>query len=208
MVGLVLRAPVPPASSGLLARAPGRPVGCAAIALLSRQGRPLPRLVIGFALVLSSTAIVVPVLAERKSLNSGGGRSFAVPLFQIWRSRRCFFAVADPCRPRATRRRARPAALTVGARRAGLAPRAPAVCVLGLVSSVATTTSSTEFFMATCLLVGHRWSRRRAVCPCRSGFHRRAAARRDRIPARDRGDDRAPSRGCSSGPSSFPSALA
>ncbi|UDL95889.1 cation:proton antiporter [Lichenihabitans sp. PAMC28606] len=40
-------------------------------------------LVLGTALALSSTAIVVPVLAERKRLNSGAGRTaFAVLLFQ------------------------------------------------------------------------------------------------------------------------------
>src|SRR6185437_1770341 len=44
---------------------------------------PRPAFVIGTALALSSTAIVLPSLAERKRLNSGTGRaSFAILLFQ------------------------------------------------------------------------------------------------------------------------------
>ena len=44
---------------------------------------PAAALVIGAALSLSSTAIIIPVLAERKRLNLAAGRvSFAVLLFQ------------------------------------------------------------------------------------------------------------------------------
>ena len=55
-------------------------LGAAALAL----GEPLPAaLVLGAALSLSSTAIVIPVLAERKRLNSAAGRAtFSVLLFQ------------------------------------------------------------------------------------------------------------------------------
>jgi monovalent cation:H+ antiporter-2, CPA2 family len=55
-------------------------IGGAALAL----GQPVPAAVIlGAALSMSSTSIVIPVLAERKRLNSAVGRaSFAVLLFQ------------------------------------------------------------------------------------------------------------------------------
>jgi CPA2 family monovalent cation:H+ antiporter-2 len=55
-------------------------IGLAAVAI----GEPIPAAVIlGAALSMSSTSIVIPVLAERKRLNSAVGRaSFAVLLFQ------------------------------------------------------------------------------------------------------------------------------
>jgi len=55
-------------------------IGLAALAI----GEPIPAAVIlGAALSMSSTSIVIPVLAERKRLNSAVGRaSFAVLLFQ------------------------------------------------------------------------------------------------------------------------------
>jgi len=115
---------------------------------------PFAALTIGAALSLSSTAIVIPVLAERKRLNSAAGRaSFAVLLFQD-------LAVA-PLLFMAT--------MFSGAHEGGaglslaltLAPAALAmggVIVLGrlalrpLFHSVAMT-NSPEFFMAACLLV-------------------------------------------------------
>jgi len=60
-------------------------VSAAAIALIAYQFGALPRsaLVYGAALALSSTALVLPSLAERKRLNSTAGRaSFAILLFQ------------------------------------------------------------------------------------------------------------------------------
>jgi CPA2 family monovalent cation:H+ antiporter-2 len=56
---------------------------------------PAVALIVGGALALSSTAIVVPVLAERKRLNSGAGRSaFAVLLFQDLAVAPLLFAVS------------------------------------------------------------------------------------------------------------------
>lgn len=53
--------------------------GCAAVLGFA----PATAIVIGFALSLSSTAVAVPVLAERKRLNSAAGRTaFSVLLFQ------------------------------------------------------------------------------------------------------------------------------
>jgi CPA2 family monovalent cation:H+ antiporter-2 len=115
---------------------------------------PASALVIGAALSLSSTAIIIPVLAERKRLNLAAGRvSFAVLLFQDLAVAPLLFMVA----------------MLVGGRARGLglelaltiAPAALALTgliVLGrrvlrpLFHSVAMT-KSTEFFMAACLLV-------------------------------------------------------
>ena len=58
----------------------GLVLGLAAVALGTA---PPVAVVLGGAVALSSTAIVVPVLAERKRLNSGAGRTaFAILLFQ------------------------------------------------------------------------------------------------------------------------------
>jgi hypothetical protein len=110
--------------------------------------------VIGAALSLSSTALIIPVLAERKRLNLAAGRvSFAVLLFQDLAVAPLLFMVT----------------MLVGSRENGLelglaltlAPAALALIgliVLGrlvlrpLFHSVAMT-RSTEFFMAACLLV-------------------------------------------------------
>lgn len=130
-------------------------LSAAAIALASRAaGQPLAAaLTIGAALALSSTAIVVPVLAEHSRLRSDAGRgAFAVLLFQD-------LAVA-------------PIVVTLGvlgASKAGFDPRlllsfAPAVLGLGLLvivgrlllrpmlKSVARARSE-ELFVAACLLV-------------------------------------------------------
>jgi CPA2 family monovalent cation:H+ antiporter-2 len=115
---------------------------------------PASALIIGAALSLSSTAIIIPVLAERRRLNLAAGRvSFAVLLFQDLAVAPLLFMVA----------------MLVGGRQKGLglelaltiAPAALALTgliVLGrrvlrpLFHSVAMT-KSTEFFMAACLLV-------------------------------------------------------
>jgi len=115
---------------------------------------PAAALVIGAALSLSSTAIIIPVLAERKRLNLAAGRaSFAVLLFQDLAVAPLLFMVT----------------MLIGGQQNGLglglaltiAPAALALTgliVLGrrvlrpLFHSVAMT-KSTEFFMAACLLV-------------------------------------------------------
>jgi len=115
---------------------------------------PASAVVIGTALSLSSTALIIPVLAERKRLNLAAGRvSFAVLLFQDLAVAPLLFMVT----------------MLVGGRESGLgaglaltlAPAALALTgliVLGrlvlrpLFHSVAMT-RSTEFFMAACLLV-------------------------------------------------------
>ena len=115
---------------------------------------PASAVIIGAALSMSSTAIIIPVLAERKRLNLAAGRiSFAVLLFQDLAVAPLLFMVT----------------MLVGGRQNGLglglaltiAPAALALTgliVLGrlvlrpLFHSVAMT-KSTEFFMAACLLV-------------------------------------------------------
>jgi CPA2 family monovalent cation:H+ antiporter-2 len=115
---------------------------------------PAAALVIGTALSLSSTAIIIPVLAERKRLNLAAGRaSFAVLLFQDLAVAPLLFMVT----------------VLVGGRESGLgiglaltvataALALTGLIVLGrlvlrpLFHSVAMT-KSTEFFMAACLLV-------------------------------------------------------
>jgi CPA2 family monovalent cation:H+ antiporter-2 len=57
-------------------------VALAALALLFKQ-TPVAAVILGFALALSSTAIVIPVLADRKRLTTPAGRTiFSVLLFQ------------------------------------------------------------------------------------------------------------------------------
>jgi CPA2 family monovalent cation:H+ antiporter-2 len=115
---------------------------------------PAAALVIGAALSLSSTAIIIPVLAERKRLNLTAGRvSFAILLFQDLAVAPLLFMVT----------------MLIGGQKNGLglglaltiAPATLALTgliVLGrrvlrpLFHSVAMT-KSTEFFMAACLLV-------------------------------------------------------
>ena len=126
---------------------------CGAVVLWLGQP-PAAALVIGTALSMSSTALIIPVLAERKRLNLAAGRvSFAVLLFQDLAVAPLLFMVT----------------MLVGGRENGvgfglaltIAPAALALSgliVLGrlvlrpLFHSVAMT-RSTEFFMAACLLV-------------------------------------------------------
>ena len=151
-------------------------------ALRRQRSRPAPRCSgsrpqvpswSGLALALSSTAVVVPVLAERKRLGSPAGRTrllgSAVP-----GSRGGAAAVRGrgPVGPRAA-----PASVpNCPGRSVPAALALVGVVVLGrlllrpLFHAVANT-RSTEFFMATCLLVvigtGAISGRERA-CPCRS----------------------------------------
>jgi CPA2 family monovalent cation:H+ antiporter-2 len=133
-------------------------VGCSTLLLgaiaFALDQPPAAALVIGAALSLSSTAIIIPVLAERKRLNLAAGRvSFAILLFQDLAVAPLLFMVT----------------MLVGGQKNGLglglaltiAPATLALTgliVLGrrvlrpLFHSVAMT-KSTEFFMAACLLV-------------------------------------------------------
>jgi CPA2 family monovalent cation:H+ antiporter-2 len=115
---------------------------------------PASALVIGTALSLSSTAIIIPVLAERKRLNLVAGRvSFAILLFQDLAVAPLLFMVTVLIGGRENGLGLR-LALTV----ASAAFALTALIVLGrrvlrpLFHSVAMT-KSTEFFMAACLLV-------------------------------------------------------
>jgi CPA2 family monovalent cation:H+ antiporter-2 len=115
---------------------------------------PASAAILGCALSLSSTALIIPVLAERKRLNQAAGRvSFAVLLFQDLAVAPLLFMVTMMVRG---------AQSGLGASLAlTLAPAAVALLaliILGrlvlrpLFHSVATT-GSVEFFMAACLLV-------------------------------------------------------
>lgn len=115
---------------------------------------PASAAILGCALSLSSTALIIPVLAERKRLNQAAGRvSFAVLLFQDLAVAPLLFMVTMMVRGNQSGLGAS-LALT-------LAPAAVALLaliILGrlvlrpLFHSVATT-GSVEFFMAACLLV-------------------------------------------------------
>jgi CPA2 family monovalent cation:H+ antiporter-2 len=109
---------------------------------------------VGLAFALSSTAIVVPVLAERRRLNTPTGRvSFSVLLFQDLAVAPILFAIAalDTSQPHMTgatfvlslAQAALALALIVGLGRIVLRP------FFQLVAA----TKSSEFFMAACLLV-------------------------------------------------------
>ena len=115
---------------------------------------PAGAIVLGLALALSSTAVTVPVLAERKHLNSTAGRTvFAVLLFQDLAVAPLLFTVSALSTPREG-----------GLGLELLVTLGPAVLALGLIVllgrlvlrplfHVVAATRSTEFFMAACLLV-------------------------------------------------------
>ncbi len=131
-------------------------LSAAAIALpAALLGLPPPAaIVLGLALALSSTAVTVPVLAERKHLNSSAGRTvFSVLLFQDLAVAPLLFTVSALSSPRE-------AGLGVEL----LVTLGPAVLALGLIVvlgrlvlrplfHVVAAARSTEFFMAACLLV-------------------------------------------------------
>ncbi|MBB4039761.1 CPA2 family monovalent cation:H+ antiporter-2 [Microvirga flocculans] len=110
--------------------------------------------VVGLALALSSTAIVIPVLAEQKRLNTVAGRaSFSALLFQDLLVAPVLFTVAvlDTSKPEVT-----PSPFAFLLLQAGLA----LVLIIGLgrlilrpFFQLVSTTKSPELFMAACLLV-------------------------------------------------------
>jgi len=115
---------------------------------------PASAIVLGSALALSSTAVTVPVLAERRHLNSAAGRTtFSVLLFQDLAVAPLLFMVSALSKPR-----------EAGLGFELLVTLAPAALALGLIVllgrvvlrplfHVVAATKSTEFFMAACLLV-------------------------------------------------------
>ena len=150
---------------------------------------------IGAALAMSSTAIVMPVLAERKRLAAPVGRmSFAALLLQDLAARRCC-AGDDAVGGGQGGNFAGSIAIALAPAAAALA----AVIVVGrlvlrpLFHSVALTRSP-EFFMAACLLVVLG----AALTAAASGLSMALGAfvaglllRRDRVPTRDRSHHRA-----------------
>ena len=123
--------------------------------LLFAVGQPAAAAVIvGLALALSSTAVVLPVLAEQKRLNTPAGRtSFAVLLFQDLAVAPLLFAIAVLGRDDIA---------NVGSALAlALGQAAIALVVIGVAGRLAlrplfqlvARTKSPELFMAACLLV-------------------------------------------------------
>jgi monovalent cation:H+ antiporter-2, CPA2 family len=110
--------------------------------------------VVGLALALSSTAIVIPVLAEQKRLNTAAGRaSFSALLFQDLLVAPILFTIAvlDTSKPDVTL-----SSFAVLLLQAGIA----LVLIIGLgrvilrpFFQLVSTTKSPELFMAACLLV-------------------------------------------------------
>lgn len=128
----------------------------AAVALIAWVLGALPRsaFVFGAALALSSTAIVLPALAERKRLNSAAGRaSFAILLFQDLAVAPLLFMV--------TLLAARPGGSNGFAAITALATALAALVVLVFAGrlvlrplfQLVAQTKSTELFVAACLLV-------------------------------------------------------
>jgi monovalent cation:H+ antiporter-2, CPA2 family len=130
----------------------GSAAALAALALALKQ-TPVAAVILGFALSLSSTAIVIPVLADRKRLATTAGRTiFAVLLFQDLMVAPLLFLVA-----------------ALGSLRGGIGALLvynllPAFAGIALVVlagrlvlrplfHLVATAGSTEFFMAACLLV-------------------------------------------------------
>ncbi|WP_298951228.1 cation:proton antiporter [uncultured Methylobacterium sp.] len=114
---------------------------------------PAAAILVGLALALSSTAVVLPVLAEQKRLNAPAGRaSFAVLLFQDLAVAPVLFAIAVLGRKDG-------GALSGLALALGQAAVALAVLVvagrlaLRPLFQLVARTRSTELFMAACLLV-------------------------------------------------------
>ena len=118
-------------------------------------GQPAPRaVVIGLALAMSSTAVVMQVLAEEKKLTAPLGRvAIAVLLFQDLSVVPVMFAVGVLA----------PSAAAAGLGRFGLAIAQAALAVLAIIAAgrlalrpllrMAARTRSPEMFMAACLLV-------------------------------------------------------
>ena len=94
---------------------------------------PAPPSLLGAALAMSSTAIVIPVLAERRRLNRAAGRAaFSVLLLQDLMVAPLLFLISFLGDPQAAERGAEGAArLSAGARGDGGAHRRPAGCCCG-----------------------------------------------------------------------------
>lgn len=124
-------------------------------AILYALGVPLAAaIIVGLALALSSTAVVLPVLAEQKRLNTPAGRaSFAVLLFQDLAVAPILFAIAVLGRS--------DGANVGGALAIALGQAAVALVVIVVAGRLAlrplfqlvARTRSPELFMAACLLV-------------------------------------------------------
>ena len=115
---------------------------------------PAAAIVLGLAMALSSTAVTVPVLAERRHLNSAAGRTvFSVLLFQDLAVAPLLFTVTALSTPR-----------DAGLGVALFFTLGPAALALALIVAIGrlvlrplfhivAAARSTEFFMAACLLV-------------------------------------------------------
>ncbi|HEX4768091.1 MAG TPA: cation:proton antiporter [Lichenihabitans sp.] len=128
--------------------------GLVATAALGFGLKPAAATVIGLALALSSTAVVVPVLAESGRLRSAAGRTaFSVLLFQDLAVAPLLFTVAALSAP---------GGQSLGSELVfALGPAVAALVVVVVLGRlvlrplfhVVAATRSTEFFMAACLLV-------------------------------------------------------
>ncbi|MDB5455086.1 MAG: sodium/hydrogen exchanger [Caulobacter sp.] len=131
-------------------------IGCSAalglVAMMLGQS-PVSALTIGAALTLSSTAIVVPVLAERKRLHSEGGRAtFSVLLFQDLAVAPILITLMVLGRGDGAFRLADLLALAPAALGLGLIVLVGRLALRPMLKSVAKAKSE-EMFMAACLLV-------------------------------------------------------
>ncbi|MEH3146507.1 MAG: cation:proton antiporter [Methylobacterium frigidaeris] len=114
---------------------------------------PAAAILVGLALALSSTAVVLPVLAEQKRLNAPAGRaSFAVLLFQDLAVAPVLFAIAVLGRKDGGALSGLALALGQAAVALALLVVAGRLALRPLFQLVART-RSTELFMAACLLV-------------------------------------------------------
>ncbi len=121
--------------------------------LMALEVSPIAAILVGLALALSSTAIVLPVLAEQKRLNTPAGRaSFAVLLFQDLAVAPVLFAIAVLGRKDGDAVTGLALALGQAAVALGLLVVAGRLGLRPLFQLVARTRSP-ELFMAACLLV-------------------------------------------------------
>lgn len=123
------------------------------VVLMMLEVPPIAAILVGLALALSSTAIVLPVLAEQKRLNTPAGRaSFAVLLFQDLAVAPVLFAIAVLGRKDGDAVSGLALALGQAAVALGLLVVAGRLGLRPLFQLVARTRSP-ELFMAACLLV-------------------------------------------------------
>jgi CPA2 family monovalent cation:H+ antiporter-2 len=181
-------------------------VGCSALilgAILYGLNVPLTgAVIVGIGLALSSTAVVLPVLAEQKRAERAHGphQLRTVLLFQTWQVvAPVLFAIAVLGRDDGGDK--------AGALAMALGQAAIALVLIVVAGRLAlrplfqlvARTRSTELFMAACLLVivgtGADRGGERPVDDARR-LRGRPAAGRDRVPPGHRGDDRPVSRAC------------